>query len=221
MLLPQSLQTSKGEHNGQFINASKAQRIFKPKDVARKAAGCVRCGEVRQSFGKAIIDRFGINSQRLASSERHCLSGYDGDLTIFSTAIEHSGLADVFNGSEEYTVFAPSDTALRNEGMDFLLGSVLVTKSNRDRLNVLLSYHIVRGVRLVPETIMGHIELTTLLDQSLSVVRAGTAISVAPDSANSVVTRRIASDDGVIFIVDRLIWPNWETWPENVAVAER
>jgi len=145
----------------------------------------------------------------------------DPDLTIFSAAIKQSGLADVFADGRDYTVFVPSDTALENEGMDFLLGTVLVTKNNSGRLNTLLSYHIVPGVRLVPENILGHVELTTLSNQNLSVVRAGTAVSVAPDSANSVVTRKIVSDNGVIFVVDRLIWPSWQTWPEDVAVAEK
>ncbi len=144
----------------------------------------------------------------------------DPDLTLFSAALEQSGLIDQFGNGAEHTIFVPSDVALRNEGMAFLVGNVLLTESNSTRLTTLLSYHIVPGLRLEPVTISGHVVLTTLSHELMPVVRAGDALSVATGSGSSFVTRKIETDDGVIFVVDRLLWPDWQTWPEDpVAVA--
>jgi uncharacterized surface protein with fasciclin (FAS1) repeats len=96
-----------------------------------------------------------------------------------------------------------------------LLENVLLSKRNRQRLKHLLSYHVIPDIRLVPDSIDGSIELTTLSGRVLPVVRSGLSLSVVSTSATAVVTRRIEVDDGVIFVVDRLLWPDWRTWPAD------
>jgi len=100
-----------------------------------------------------------------------------------------------------FIVFVPSDRALANEGSAFLLDSVLLTDANAGRLADLVRHHIVRasGGAIAPG---GNDELQTLAEVPLALVRVGGGLVVA---GYAVVTDRIATGNGVVYIVDRLL----------------
>lgn len=94
-----------------------------------------------------------------------------------------------------------------NEGSAFLLGRVLLTKSNIERLADLVLHHIVPARRLTLDQLEG-CDLPTLAHVSLRVDRLGKALVVG---GWAVVTDRKVADNGIIYIIDRLLWPrDWQ-----------
>lgn len=137
----------------------------------------------------------------------------DADLTIFSSALEMSGLSSTLREKGPFTLFVPSNGAMRNEGSAFLLEKVLLTDSNRNLLSRIISYHVVPGTRLIPEMIDGSVDLDTLSGERLSVARFRSSLAVGPVS---VVTRKIETENGVMYVVDRLLWPDYQPVTEYV-----
>lgn len=118
----------------------------------------------------------------------------------------NAGLVDLFlNGSDQYTVFAPTDEAF------YSLYEVLQVESIRELdpalvLNV-LSYHVVEGKRaansVVPPRQTRSIE--TLLGVDFMVNRDATIMAVG-NTANFVVTN-ISASNGIIHVIDTVLLP--------------
>lgn len=117
-----------------------------------------------------------------------------------------AGLVNLFlNGTDQYTVFAPTDEAFEN------LYSALGISSIRDLpaelvLDVLL-YHVTDGRRasnsVVPKNNMRYID--TLLDKSFSVDSSG-MITAIGNSAN-IVAADISASNGIIHVIDAVLLP--------------
>lgn len=131
----------------------------------------------------------------------------DNNHAIFVNALKKSGLLEILKTGNPVTLFAPTDSAMRLEGSSFLLETVLLTKTNENRLHELLSQHIVPGTHPAFEHIAHSLKLATLAGTCLSVDRMGSAIKVGPES---VVTGRVSADNGTIYFVDRLLWRPFE-----------
>ena len=127
----------------------------------------------------------------------------DDRLALFSNAVERAGLSERLKEPGPFTLFVPSDQAMINEGSAFLLERVLLTKSNTERLADLVLYHVVPARRLTPDQ-LDSVNLPTLADVPLRVDRLGKALVVG---GWAVVTDRKVADNGVIYIIDRLLWP--------------
>ncbi len=127
----------------------------------------------------------------------------DDRLALFSNAVERAGLLETLKEAGPFTLFVPSDQAMINEGSAFLLKRVLLTKSNTERLADLVLHHVVPGRRLTPDQ-LDSVSLPTLADDSLRVDRLGKALVVG---GWAVVTDRKVADNGIIYIIDRLLWP--------------
>jgi uncharacterized surface protein with fasciclin (FAS1) repeats len=129
----------------------------------------------------------------------------DERTTLFASAVVKAGLSEVLKEPGPFIVFIPSDKAMINEGSAFLLNGVLLTEPNAGRLADLVRHHVVRANRRTLE-LAGDIELRTLANVPLDVARVGTGIIVARRAA---VTDRLVADNGIAYIVDRLLWP-WD-----------
>jgi uncharacterized surface protein with fasciclin (FAS1) repeats len=143
-----------------------------------------------------------------------------GEFEIFSAALKQAGLWDRITSEEGVTLFLVSDEAMRNEGSAFLLGEVLTTRSNRQRLVDLMSYHVSFSGALLPEGIRGDAMLTTNAGACLPVFRLGTGLRVGPEA---VVVDVKHVDGGMVYVIDRLLWQPWqeaETCSETTAKAE-
>ena len=129
------------------------------------------------------------------------------ELSIFAEALRQSGLWERTATEASVTMFVPSDRAMRNEGSAFLLEKVLITNSNHQRLTDVMSHHVVFGSNLAPDDITGSLELKTGPNSCLSVFKAGSGTRVGPEA---VVTDHIVADNGVIYVIDRLLWEPWD-----------
>jgi len=127
----------------------------------------------------------------------------DHRVTLFAKAVVKAGLVDALKGPGPFIVFIPSDQAMINEGSAFLLNGVLLTEQNAGRLLDLVQHHVVRAGKHATE-LDGDIELQTLARVPLHVARVGTGLIVARFAT---VTARIDAANGVVYIVDRLLWP--------------
>ncbi len=127
----------------------------------------------------------------------------DDRLALFSNAVERAGLSERLKETGPFTLFVPSDQAMVNEGSAFLLERVLLTKSNAGHLANLVLHHVVPARRLTPDQ-LDSVNLPTLADVPLRVDRLGKALVVG---GWAVVTDRKVADNGVIYIIDRLLWP--------------
>lgn len=127
----------------------------------------------------------------------------DQRTTLFANALVKAGLNDMLKEPGPFIVFIPSDKALTDEGAAFLLNGVLLTESNAERLADLVRHHVVRANHRTVK-LSRDLELRTLANVPLDVARVGTGIIVGRRAA---VTDRIVADNGVAYVVDRLLWP--------------
>ena len=133
----------------------------------------------------------------------------DERLTLFANAIDRAGLSDMLKQEGPFILFVPSDQAMTDEGSAFLLDSVLLTKSNAGRLKDLVSYHIVPSAQSTGNA-AHDVDLPTMAGVTLRVDRLGKALVVG---GWAVVTDRKVADNGIIYIIDRLLWPRNQYFP--------
>lgn len=158
----------------------------------------VACLCVQFLSGLSLQARSANLYQELATDDR---------LALFSNAVKQAGLSERLMEAGPLILFVPSDQAMINEGSAFLLGRVLLTKSNIERLADLVLHHIVPARRLTLDQLEG-CDLPTLAHVSLRVDRLGKALVVG---GWAVVTDRKVADNGIIYIIDRLLWPrDWQ-----------
>ena len=122
---------------------------------------------------------------------------------LFANAVARAGLNDMLRQPGPFIVFVPSDKALTDEGSAFLLNGVLLSESNAGRLADLVRHHVVRSSDQTVKLSID-LELQTLANVPLDVARVGTGIVVG---RHTVVTGRLIADNGIAYIVDRLLWP--------------
>lgn len=139
----------------------------------------------------------------------------DERTTFFANAVVKAGLNDMLKEPGPFIVFVPSDKAMINEGSAFLLNDVLLTERNAERLADLVRHHVVRASNKTKE-LADDIELQTLANVPLHVARVGKGLIVA---RYTTVTDRIVADNGVVYVVDRLLWPRDSRWDTYVPAA--
>jgi len=127
----------------------------------------------------------------------------DNRTTLFARAVVKSGLDKTLRQVGPFIVFVPADQAMVNEGSAFLLNSVLLTESNSERLADLVRHHVALTNHSTAD-LPNDVELQTLANAPLEATRVGTGLVVA---GYAVVTGRIVADNGIVYIVDRLLWP--------------
>ena len=134
--------------------------------------------------------------------------------TLLLGALEYAGLTSVFAGTDQYTVFAPTDQAFIDlvtalsplpeadspfEAIDLLLGEGTVA-------NVLL-YHVTEGRRaansVVPKN--GTRTIKTLLGATFD-VNPDLSIDAVGNSAN-IISANISASNGIIHVIDAVILP--------------
>lgn len=116
-------------------------------------------------------------------------------LTILVSAIEAAGLESVFTGSDEYTIFAPTNSAF--EGID--LGAF----SDEELLDI-LQFHVVSGVsfsqELPEEGRIATIQGNTVDDNVQEITKDGTALN-----GSELISLNNTANNGVFHIVETLV----------------
>lgn len=113
-----------------------------------------------------------------------------GNLELFVQALQSSGIADLLATENEYTVFAPQDSAFKQ----FTSMTINELMQNKDELVTLLSYHIVPG-KFPQASLKSQPSVQTLLGKEL---QAGGISIVEPD---------IECSNGIIHVIDEVLVP--------------
>ncbi len=114
----------------------------------------------------------------------------EGSLHIFLRALEASGLAPLLEGPLTFTVFAPSDEALRFGPQEELLAG------SSSRLEKIVAFHVVPGI-FRGTCFNEKATLKTIAGRDLAIDRSH---FVEPD---------IKCANGIIHIIDGLLRPAW------------
>jgi uncharacterized surface protein with fasciclin (FAS1) repeats len=125
-----------------------------------------------------------------------------GSFETLVAAVQAADLVDVLKGEGPFTVFAPTDEAFAAlpEGT---VESLLLPE-NKDMLVSILTYHVVPGEVMAKDAEGATVDLETV--QGASVTVDGTGETVTVNGAN-VITADIATDNGVIHVIDAVIMP--------------
>jgi transforming growth factor-beta-induced protein len=122
-----------------------------------------------------------------------------GSFQTLVTAVEQAGLAATLTGTDELTVFAPTDAAFAA----LPAGIVDALLSDSELLTAVLTYHVVPG-RLGSAAVAGRSSLTTANGQALGVTTVGGGVQV---DGVQVVQADIGASNGVIHVIDDVLTP--------------
>lgn len=164
----------------------------------------------------ALVATVSVGQEALSADLSQAISSND-HLRLFARAAVKTGLDGMLKGPGRFILFIPTDRALAAEGSAFLLDRVLLTESNAGRLADLVRHHVVRTGNQGPQ-LPGDVELNTLADVPLAVTHVGHGLMV---DGHAAVTGRIVADNGVIYIVDRLLWPRAAGWTSGTRKLSR
>ena len=137
----------------------------------------------------------------------------DRQFTLLFAALEYAGITSLFAGSDQYTVFAPTDAAFER-----FLGENSLTDFTPEEVAAVLSYHVTEGRRfsnsVVPKNKPREIEtlsgLSIFVDSS-----AGIDTNDEDMAANAVILVGanlfdIPARNGVVHVIDEVLVPQGE-----------
>jgi uncharacterized surface protein with fasciclin (FAS1) repeats len=125
-----------------------------------------------------------------------------GQFNTLAAALKAAGLVDTLKGPGPFTVFAPTDDAFKK----LPAGTVesLLKPENKAKLVGILTYHVVPG-KVMSSSLSGKVtNAKTVQGQTVKV--DATKGGVMVDNAK-VVKADIATDNGVIHVIDAVIIP--------------
>ncbi|MDQ9170213.1 fasciclin domain-containing protein [Oxalobacteraceae bacterium R-40] len=117
---------------------------------------------------------------------------------VFVTALKKSGLAETLQNAGPYTVFAPSDEAFAK----LPPGTLNALMKDKEKLNRVLSYHVIQGKVLVTEIKPG--KTNTIQGEPLTLTSDNGKVTV--NGAN-VTQSDLQADNGIIHEIDAVIMP--------------
>jgi len=121
-----------------------------------------------------------------------------GSFKTLVKAVQAAGLVDTLSGPGPFTVFAPTDEAFAK----LPAGTVEGLLKDVPKLKSVLTYHVVPG-RMMAADVVKQSSLKTVQGQNIMVDTEGGA---KVNDANIVKTD-IATDNGVIHVIDKVILP--------------
>lgn len=122
-----------------------------------------------------------------------------GEFSTLIAALQAADLVDALNRKGKFTVFAPTDAAFAELGLD--AGNVGALP--RETLTNILLYHVARGNRL-SQSVVGADQMRMLNGQFTDV--SATDAGVFVDEAQ-IVTVDVLAGNGVIHIIDGVLLP--------------
>ena len=128
------------------------------------------------------------------------LASSNESLETLAAALEAAGLVDLLNGSEDYTVFAPTDEAFAAlpEGTV----ETLLQPENLDQLVQILTYHVVPGRVLSTDLSEGAVASAEGSSLDVAISNAGVSINEA-----NVIQADVEASNGVIHVIDQVLLP--------------
>jgi uncharacterized surface protein with fasciclin (FAS1) repeats len=144
----------------------------------------------------------------------------DGEFDVLQAAVVKAGFVDLLNGTDQYTVFAPTDaafvalfSALTSGAVTTESGAIAAIQAGAVDaiLADVLKYHVTEGRRfsnsVLPRRTGGTKWVETALGQSLKVAHNGTITTTSGGSAH-IVAPNVNATNGVIHVIDAVLVPD-------------
>ena len=125
-----------------------------------------------------------------------------GEHNTLVTALTHANLVGALSGDGPYTVFAPTDAAFEELGLNL---SEFETDEQKEILAKILSYHVTMGSIMSSEITDG-MEINTLIQEPIAVSIYGQGTVVLNGEA-TVTTPDVETSNGVIHVIDKVLMP--------------
>ena len=174
--------------------------MFRPILIASALAlaACTTAMDEDEEMAEAVAEEAMVETMDVVS-----MAQASDNLTTLVSAIEAADLVDTLSGPGPFTVFAPTDAAFAALPDDVL--SQLLLPENRERLRVLLAYHVIPGRAVTSGDIAGQqLAAPTAMGSPLQIDATGGGVMV--DNA-SVIAADIEATNGVIHVIDRVLVP--------------
>ena len=136
-----------------------------------------------------------------------------GNFNTLVTAVKAAGLVETLNGQDEFTVFAPTDSAFEN--VDPAVLESLLQPENKTRLQQVLTYHVLPG-RVTARQAYDLTEASSVNGQRLTLDLKNTPLRI--NDAQITLTD-IPCSNGVIHVIDAVLLPNQSTVLANAFQA--
>jgi uncharacterized surface protein with fasciclin (FAS1) repeats len=124
-----------------------------------------------------------------------------GNFETLVAAVKAAGLAETLKGEGPFTVFAPTDEAFAKLPAGTL--EELLKPENKDKLAAILTYHVVPG-KVMSSDIAGKTMMVETVEGRKLSVDATDGVKI--DEAK-VISADIATDNGVIHVIDAVVLP--------------
>ena len=125
-----------------------------------------------------------------------------GKFNTLVAALKAAGLVNTLNGKGPFTVFAPSDTAFSKLPAGTVDG--LLKPENKAKLVSILTYHVIPGKIMSGDIAGKKISVKTVQGSEISV----DAMYGVKINDSNVVSADIATTNGVIHVIDKVLMPN-------------
>jgi uncharacterized surface protein with fasciclin (FAS1) repeats len=130
----------------------------------------------------------------------------NADLSILVDALTYTDLVGALNGTDKYTVFAPTNAAFTS--LLATLGVSKVTDIDKATLKSILLYHVVSGEVSSSAITTGYVKSispfgTTTSNLSLYVVKDASGVKI--NNGAKVTTADVTASNGVVHVVDKVI----------------
>ena len=122
-----------------------------------------------------------------------------GSFNTLVAAVKAAGLVDTLKGPGPFTVFAPTDDAFAK----LPAGTVDSLLKDVPQLKKILTYHVVSG-KVTAADVVKLTSANTVEGSSLKINASGGVVKV---NDATVVTPDVASDNGVIHVIDSVLIP--------------
>jgi transforming growth factor-beta-induced protein len=125
--------------------------------------------------------------------------------------VKAAKLVDTFNGKDQYTVFAPSNTAFAQLAKDphdpKSVETLLASLEKNPQLAAVLGYHVVKGNILSEDLLQGQ-RFMTIQGQFLTVKINGKKIQLVTDSGSAIATvikADVVARNGIVHVIDNVL----------------
>jgi len=135
-------------------------------------------------------------------------SANPAEFSLLAAALSRAGLADFFDGDGPFTVFAPTDQAFIDAGLDLSA----INSTDPAAVAAILTHHVVKPNVYVFSTDLVDGNVTMLNDQnvtiSVSALTVQDAVGSTPPAGLVTGLLNVHASNGVIHVIDKVLLPN-------------
>lgn len=135
-------------------------------------------------------------------------SGNPAEFSLLAAALSRAGLADFFDGDGPFTVFAPTDQAFINAGLELSV----INSTDPATVATILTHHVVKPNAYVFSTDLVDGNVPMLNDQnvtiSVSALTVQDAAGSTPPAGLITSLLNVHATNGVIHVIDKVLLPN-------------